>query len=151
MAGPFGRTSDTTTAVSPVSKLGLSLPPDKAKPKPKLGSFKKKKKKEEWYQQKMTNRGGVRQRQQRMEKNMQRDRGRQSTFQRQSQSELLDSAGCAALNSCCETEMAGPPEPQKILHNNLRNNTEKAPEPVTNQTVLTFNTKQTKHVLFLFI
>lgn len=47
MAGPFGRTSDTTTAVSPFSGLGLSLPPDMAKPKPSLGScdWKKKNKK----------------------------------------------------------------------------------------------------------
>lgn len=38
MAGPFGSTSDTTTVVSPLSGLGLSLPPDMAKPNPSLGS-----------------------------------------------------------------------------------------------------------------
>lgn len=38
MAGPFGSTSDTTTAVSPLSGLGLSLPPEMAKPNPNLGS-----------------------------------------------------------------------------------------------------------------
>lgn len=38
MAGPFGSTSDTTTVVSPLSGLGLSLPPDMAKPNPSLES-----------------------------------------------------------------------------------------------------------------
>lgn len=38
MAGPFGSTSDTTTVVSPLSGLGLSLPPDMANPNPSLES-----------------------------------------------------------------------------------------------------------------
>lgn len=38
IAGPFGSTSDTTRVVSPLSGLGLSLPPDMANPNPNLGS-----------------------------------------------------------------------------------------------------------------
>lgn len=49
MAGPLGSTSETTTAVSPFTGLGLSRPPETAKPKPTLESCEQKNKQaHEW-------------------------------------------------------------------------------------------------------